>query len=828
QGIESSIDDISIGLFSGTVSLRNAKGYRDDQQIFNIGLIDIHWRWAPLSEKTIEITRVTLDQLHINIERYTDRTIISGIDIPIDDKKASAEKAEKDNQEDEQSKHWSAALGSVLLTNIDICYLQYEVAQEEASTKPKYLDYCVTLQDMSWQGKISYTPDTTPVDNIDLPLSTSGDFRLNGLTIHDNKLDRTLLASRANTLNGIEISGLNNIHISQLEMNGLSALERDDKQHADTARFDKLSIHGLNLRSLNILTIDDIRISKPGGYLVKDDRDNWEFRSWIPVTNDTPPVKERSQETKGDPSTFQLSVGDIAIDAPDFCYLEKNTVQYYCFTATAINWAGAIKFSTRLHTDGSLVVTRPDIRNYSLDRDLLSLNSLGLTGLKINDIDNLSLDKFNIDNLSALQRSKKDNDTTVSFDKLAINNIKYTNNKLFIDTAELDGLSGKLSKNKDGHWEHDKWLARVETTAPEKPAEKNDKKAEPFLLSLNRANITTENKILFIDDSTTPETTAGLSELDIDLSNLNSDKPDNDSLFKLSAKTTRRSTIDLEGTFRPFADKVSLNADGKLKGLDLRAASPAAKKAIGHIIKSGQLDADLKLRAVDGILDSNIALSLYHFKLKANSKKDADRLDKLFGLPINQSLTLLREKDDSIHLDIPITGDINKPNFDPMDAIIKATTKATTLTLITFYTPYGLVYAGGNALFDLATALNFDPIEFEPGSPALSDKNKESLIALSKLLTEKPEVRLTLCGNTSKKDLFALFPETEKSPTATKSRITLSEQQTIALDKLAKQRQVNSKNYLIDQKDIAHERLILCAPEYNPEKDGLSGVEINI
>jgi hypothetical protein len=295
------------------------------------------------------------------------------------------------------------------------------------------------------------------------------------------------------------------------------------------------------------------------------------------------------------------------------------------------------------------------------------------------------------------------------------------------------------------------------------------------------------------------------------------------------AKTSRHSTIDLEGTVRPFAENVSLDATGKLKGFDLRAASPATKKAIGHIIKSGQLDADITLRAVEGILDSKIALSLYHFNIKPMSKADAAELDKKFGMPLNQTLVLLRDKDDSIHLDIPITGDINNPEFNPYDAIVKATSKAATVTLVTFYTPYGLIYAGGNALFDIATALNFDPLQFSPGSAELQDANKQQLDKLAKLMTDKPQIHLTLCGVTNQNDLYALFPDTKKTPDDKNvSEVPLTSEQANALQKLAMARQTNSKDHLINAANIEHNRLILCEPEHQTGKDAIAGVEINI
>jgi len=827
QDIDSSIEDVKIGLFNGTVSLINAKGSRDNHTVFDIGLVDIHWHWTPLSNKTIKVTEVVFDQIKLNIEKYNDAIIISGINIPLgaETKINNQENENTDTNSDES--HWSAALGTVLLKDLKVCYLQHETSLKLATDETRQFDYCVDLQKMAWNGNISYGEDNTLVENESLPISSTGDFTLNGLIVRDNKLNKVLLASKANTLSKVKILGINNIHIAEIDMNDLSALERDDQQHIDTVRFKQFLIKDINLTELNTLSLGNIILSDPGLYLVKNDKENWEHQPWIPKLKKPATTSTQNSVNTEKSSVFTFKVNNISINRPDLCYLEKDTTQYYCFTAQILKWKGIINSNKSLQASGDVSLLQPEIRNHSLERNLLSIQSLNLDQLIVSDLSNIKLDKLSIENLSALQRGDEVSDTTASFSSLLINDIHFSEDKINIDTIDLNDLTSNISINKNGQWEHDKWTP-PENQKESIKAETKQKKTRTLQLSLNKLTISTENKNLLTDNSTKPATVAGLEKLSFDLSKINADNPDTDSPFKLFAKTTRHSTIDLEGTFRPFAKKVSMHADGKLKGFDLRAASPAAHKAIGHIIKSGQLDADITLRATDGILDSNIALSLYHFNLKALSKEDAKELDDLFGMPINQSLVLLRDKDDSIHLDIPITGDINNPDFNPMDAIIKATTKATTVTLITFYTPYGLIYAGGNVLFDLATALNFDPVIFEAGSANLTDDNKDSLISLAKLLTEKPQVRLTLCGATNVKDYNALFPDSKLTKEALNSELRLSEDKIIALNELAKKRQVDIKNYLVNKKSIGHERLILCTPEFNSDKDAISGVEINI
>lgn len=853
QGIDSAIEDINIDIIGGSVSLVNARGIKDSKPIFNIGLVDIHWEWRPLSKKTIVITKVALDSLSVDIAQYTDAIIVSGITIPLGE---SAEKQEQETEVGNDVKAWAASLGEVVFTNLDVCYLQHTSPREKAGQNTKFIDYCVNLDEMHWAGTISYATDKALLESETVPLSSTGDFKLDGLDITDNRLGKSVLKSESNTLSKVVIDGLHQLHIDQLDMSELSLLQRDDNKHVDSVRFSQLTVDDIRLSDLSSLVVKSVSVSKPGVYLVRQDETDWEYQQWIPqATASEIPVDDIGQADRE--AAFDIAISDLTIADSDLCYLDRVTSIYYCLTFKDFGWKGSIKYGTsqsaadklNLKIKGDLKLNQPVIHNQTMMRDLLNFASLDLSGLDVTGADKVSLNRLKLKKLNALQRSEKHDDNTVSFDDLIIDDVRYTSHGIIINTVNLAGLANTVSKNKNGEWEHDKWLPNNKTEQKGKPEEEkkvaaskseaaatgNAKGEKPFEVTLNKLDITSDRNILFIDNSTQPAMEVGLQSLAFDISDLDSTKPDSNSPFKLLAKTTKHSTIDLQGTIRPFAGKVSLNAKGDLKGLDLRVASPAVKKAIGHIIQSGQLDAVLDLKAVEGVLDSNMSLSLYQFKIKPVSKEDAKKLDDRFGMPLNQALVLLRDKDDSIHLDIPVTGDINNPEFDPMDAIVKATTKATTVTLITFYTPYGLIYHGGKMALDLANALNFDPVRFAPGSAELQAEGKEQLDSMSKLLVEKPNVHLTLCGSTNQQDVLALFPEPDvkqpqqQPPEKVESKdVPLTGAQVIKLNQLASDRQNNSKDYLVKQYGIDHSRLILCEPEHNTGDDAIAGVEIHI
>ena len=136
-----------------------------------------------------------------------------------------------------------------------------------------------------------------------------------------------------------------------------------------------------------------------------------------------------------------------------------------------------------------------------------------------------------------------------------------------------------------------------------------------------------------------------LNSIKITLENLDGSKPEQDSKIKYQAQYGEHGKIALEGTAKPLMEKPSFNINGNIAGLDLRDLSPITGDAIGHTIKSGQLDADLKLVANNNVLDSEVDLKLYHFELTALSPADEEKLNTNFGYPLNSSLSLLKDSD---------------------------------------------------------------------------------------------------------------------------------------------------------------------------------------
>jgi len=839
QGIASQIEDIQINVTEGTFAIINATGSKNGNTVFNIGKASIDWQWRPLASKNVHIKEILLEDFDMQATQYADAMVIAGVTIRQDGSVEPPPPAAE-----EQTVAWSAGLDRIDLKDLAFCYQQFENAIDDAQ-KSKRIDYCGNIGLISWQGEFGLreTEETaTPADR----LYAAGTFRIEQLNLLNNLLENSLINIAELSLTEIDIDGINDIKLDAVTVGQLSLLQGSGHvRHEHAVEFDKLDISGVKVGDIQAFEIESITLVKPVVSAAREKSGAWTYQEWLPPQAGADTAKAADSEPEQtEQKALNLKLGNITITDAEACLQQpkladkhKTEAIDYCVTLANTSWKGSMDITPPsgdqpigLGVNGDLGLAQFKAHNNVLKRDLLAFAKLAINGVQVRGTEDVAFKTLDFDDVTGLELTTDEDKHTVSVSSVDVTAFSYRQNAVAIDKLAINDLGVDITLDPDGTMDFEHWKIQAadeaatadETTSAEPQAEQSS--AEPLKLKLGEFSLDSTRMIQFTDMTVKPAMEIGFSELHASISNLDSDKPEQKSPLELKAKTTRRGTIEIKGVAMPFDSKPSFDATGKLVGIDLRVASPKAEQAIGHIIKSGQLDADLTLLSEKGQLDSNIGLVLHHFNLKAKSKEDAAALDETFGMPINQSLVLLKDKKNRIKLDIPITGDVNDPSFNPTDAIIKATTKATTVTLITFYTPYGLAFAGGNVLFDLATALNFDPLVFEPGSAQLNDAHEEQLANLAKLLAERPQVHLTLCGFTNLKDRDKMFSEIidpKKIKPASPENLT-------KLKQLGNERQEAVKNHLIDIGKIEHNRLILCEPEHSDDAEALAGVEISI
>ncbi len=522
----------------------------------------------------------------------------------------------------------------------------------------------------------------------------------------------------------------------------------------------------------------------------------------------------------------EVSLADIQI-CTSILKNEIDEQQHLCIQLKKFDWLGRFLLNSgvaaSLETRSDLKLSGLAIENRKKGQTLLSSAELNIDKIQINALKNVKIGRVEFQGFYffpdiEIDKNKKQ---VGRIDYLAIDHLTMTDLKLLeLTKVELSGLALNMLRNKNAQWDVVQDIVEYfpspqVNNAQELLAEKNEEldnaKVEVRIVELEIKN---SHALQLIDNSLSPpfDLTARIKSLQI--MNLDSQKENQKSEIHANLMFGKYGEAKLAGYILPFSELVNFELSGKLVNIDLRPYSTFLG-SLNHRINSGQLDADIKLISKNSKLDSVLSLDLQRFDLNRIDKSGDSAAVQIMGLPLSSALNLLKNRDDSIHLKLPVTGDITSPKFDLSDVIFQAVLKATKVAVINYYTPFGLVTAA-QGMYDFATALRFKPIEFSPASAEI--QQYEKLDRLLELFLDRPKLKVSLCGFANRDDFIVLIPEASAQENIDASSLT-------KLVSLAASRGEATKAYLVS-KGLKPGRIILCQPTY--DDDAIQGVAISI
>jgi hypothetical protein len=163
---------------------------------------------------------------------------------------------------------------------------------------------------------------------------------------------------------------------------------------------------------------------------------------------------------------------------------------------------------------------------------------------------------------------------------------------------------------------------------------------------------------------------------------------------------------------------------------ELAQFAPYSLRFTGYPITRGRLTADVRYQVEDGQLNASNHIIIDDFTL-GDRVESPDAID----IPLKLGVSLLKDREGRIRLDVPLTGSLSDPKFrvGPIlwqvvqNIIVKAVTAPFTML---------------GSLFGSKEELEF--VEFEPGSAEISASQTNRLAVLSKGLVERPQLQLEI------------------------------------------------------------------------------------
>jgi outer membrane protein OmpA-like peptidoglycan-associated protein len=255
--------------------------------------------------------------------------------------------------------------------------------------------------------------------------------------------------------------------------------------------------------------------------------------------------------------------------------------------------------------------------------------------------------------------------------------------------------------------------------------------------------------------------------------------------------------------------------------LALPLLSPYAIENTGYRFVSGEVQADIPVKINQNQIDGKIDLILYNPAVKAVKTEGPER-GKAGKIRLNMSLQtalkLLRDKQNDVKLNIPISGNINDPKFSVADAINRVLAKTLQSSALSYLKymlgPYGIGISIAEIAYKQATKIRLNPILFAAGSDDLDEAAVDYLQRVAAIMKEYPEVQVSVCGVAAESDRKSIRGKSSKEDSA--------------LLELAENRTERISNQLVKLHGIAAKRIVACAPEIDSSAAGKPRAKLEI
>jgi hypothetical protein len=192
------------------------------------------------------------------------------------------------------------------------------------------------------------------------------------------------------------------------------------------------------------------------------------------------------------------------------------------------------------------------------------------------------------------------------------------------------------------------------------------------------------------------------------------------------------SPLDIVGTVNPLAKEKFADIDISFKDIELTNFTPYSSRFLGYKIEKGKLILDLEYIVEGDTLRSENRVKFDQFTLGERvESKDA------VSLPVGLAISLLKNREGEINLDLPVTGNLNDPEFKIGSIVMKMIGNLILKVVTSPFSIIGSMFGGGEEL---------SYIEFGYGEAEIRDEDFKKVDTLAKILQEKPSVNLEILG----------------------------------------------------------------------------------
>lgn len=314
----------------------------------------------------------------------------------------------------------------------------------------------------------------------------------------------------------------------------------------------------------------------------------------------------------------------------------------------------------------------------------------------------------------------------LKWEALQLTGIDYQGDSLAIERATLRQPYARFMINQDLSTNIDELIiAQPDTPAPQEPTQPLGMRISNIVIEDGSAN--------FADLSLRPPFGTAVEQLNGRIGTLDN-RSNQPADVDITGNVDRYAPVTINGSVTPFDPLNQLDITTRFRNVELTTLTPYSSKFAGYRIRKGRLNLDLHYRIEQGQLRADNKVLLEDLQL-------GERVDSpdAVDLPVRLAVALLKDSRGNIDIQLPISGDLNNPEFSVMPIVWQTLRNLMQRAVqAPFKMLAGLVNGAGD--------VDLSQIGFQPGSAELDEQARQALDLLATGLSERPNLTLEVEG----------------------------------------------------------------------------------
>ncbi|WP_417543406.1 DUF748 domain-containing protein [Marinobacter sp.] len=414
------------------------------------------------------------------------------------------------------------------------------------------------------------------------------------------------------------------------------------------------------------------------------------------------------------------------------------------------------------------------------------------------------------------------NERLISWQTLRLAPIEYNVHpaRLEIGTVTLAQPAINLVRNANSIHNVEKIVRQSEAAGTSTSPQQDTGEDAPFIFRIGQLMIE-KGALDYTDRTLDPVFTTSLDQLNGSVIGLSNVSPQQGKV-SLKGQVGGSASVEVDGTIGTLGTEETSNLKLTLKDFSLPALSPYLGRYLGYGIDSGKLGLDLDYKVTGSQINASNRVVMDRLGLgQAIASKDA------VNAPVKLGLALLRDSNGVIEVNMPISGDLDSPDFRVgqviMRTFVNLLAKAAT-------SPFSVL----GSIADLAglSGEELGQLSFEPGTARLAPGEAEKLAVLADALLDRPDLLLNIRGGVSpsadglvllRNELAAGSGELSEQDWEEARKAYLSGERSLApevLNNLARARGASMQEILRDTHNVPASQLFMLDPSRNAEVSG--------